>query len=128
MEKEVLKLERAPAPKGPYSQAVRAGPFLFISGQGPVDPKKGEILVNDVVGQTRQALENVKAILEESGSSLDKVVKANVYLSDIDDFSVMNEVYSEYFKENPPARTTIEASRLPFDIHVEIDVVALSGF
>jgi len=128
MEKEVLKLERAPAPKGPYSQAVRAGPFLFISGQGPVDPKKGKILVNDVVGQTRQALENVKAILEESGSSLDKVVKANVYLSDIDDFSVMNEVYSEYFKENPPARTTIEASRLPFDIHVEIDVVALSGF
>ena len=128
MEKEVLKLERAPAPKGPYSQAVRAGPFLFISGQGPVDPKKGKILVNDVVGQTRQALENVKAILEESGSSLDKVVKANVYLSDIDDFSAMNEVYSEYFKANPPARTTIEASRLPFDILVEIDVVALSGF
>ena len=128
MEKEVLKLERAPAPKGPYSQAVRAGPFLFISGQGPVDPKKGKILVNDVVGQTRQALENVKAILEESGSSLDRVVKANVYLSDIDDFSAMNEVYSEYFKANPPARTTIEASRLPFDILVEIDVVALSGF
>ena len=128
MEKEVLKLERAPAPKGPYSQAVRAGPFLFISGQGPVDPKKGRILVDDVVGQTRQTLENVKAILEESGSSLDRVVKANVYMSDIDDFSVMNEVYSEYFKENPPARTTIEASRLPFDILVEIDVVALSGF
>lgn len=128
MEKEVLKLERAPAPKGPYSQAVRAGPFLFISGQGPVDPKKGRILVDDVVGQTRQTLENVKAILEESGSSLDRVVKANVYMSDIDDFSAMNEVYSEYFKENPPARTTIEASRLPFDIHVEIDVVALSGF
>jgi len=128
MEKEVLKLERAPAPKGPYSQAVRAGPFLFISGQGPVDPKKGRILVDDVVGQTCQTLENVKAILEESGSSLDRVVKANVYLSDIDDFSAMNEVYSEYFKANPPARTTIEASRLPFDIHVEIDVVALSGF
>ena len=123
----MLKLERAPAPKGPYSQAVRAGPFLFISGQGPVDPKKGRILVDDVVGQTCQTLENVKAILEESGSSLDRVVKANVYLSDIDDFSAMNEVYSEYFKANPPARTTIEASRLPFDIHVEIDVVALSG-
>lgn len=127
MEKEALRLERAPTPKGPYSQAVRAGPFLFISGQGPVDPEEGKILVHDVVGQTRQTLENVKAILEESGSSLNKVVKANVYLSDIDDFTAMNEIYSEYFKEDPPARTTIQASRLPFDIHVEIDVIALSG-
>lgn len=123
-----MKLKRAPSPKGPYSQAVRAGPFLLISGQGPVDPKKGEILIHDVVGQTCQTLENIKTILEESGSSLNKVVKANVYLSDIDDFSAMNEVYSGYFEKDPPARTTIQASRLPFDILVEIDVIALSGF
>jgi len=106
---------------------VRAGPFLFISGQGPIDPERGEIIVHDVVGQTHQTLKNIKAILEESGSSLNKVVKANVYLSDIDDFSSMNGAYSVYFKGDPPARTTIQASRLPLGILIEIDVIALSG-
>jgi 2-iminobutanoate/2-iminopropanoate deaminase len=103
------------------------GPFLFISGQGPVDAKTGRILKLDIVGQTRQTLENLRAILEESGSSLDGVVKANVYLKDMDDFVAMNEVYSHFFTRGPPARTTIQASRLPFDTLVEIDVIALSG-
>lgn len=124
-DKEALKVEGAPIPRGPYSQAVRAGPFLFVSGQGPIDPKTGRVLELDIIGQTRQTLENIKTILEGSDSSLNKVVKANVYLKDMNHFSAMNEVYSRYFQEEPPARTTIQASRLPFDILVEIDVIAL---
>lgn len=122
-----MVVKGAPTPKGPYSHVVRAGPFLFISGQGPIDPKTGKMPNLDIVGQTRQVMENIKIILEESGSSLNRVVKANVYLKDINDFSYMNEVYSEYFSKDPPARTTIQAARLPFDTLVEIDVIALSG-
>lgn len=122
-----MVVKGAPTPKGPYSHVVRAGPFLFISGQGPIDPKTGKIPNLDTVGQTRQVMENIKIILEESGSSLNRVVKANVYLKDINDFSYMNGVYSEYFSKDPPARTTIQAARLPFDTLVEIDVIALSG-
>lgn len=126
MQKEILKIMGAPTPKGPYSLVVRAGPFLFVSGQGPIDPKTGEVSSEDIVGQTHQTLENIKVILEGSGSSLDKVVKVNVYLSDMDNFSVMNGVYSAYFSKDPPVRTTVEASRLPFDTLVEIDAIALA--
>lgn len=123
MVKEVVKTERAPTPIGPYSQAIKAGNFLFISGQGPIDPKTGKKIVGDVEEQTRQVLENIKGILEATGLTLESVVKVNVYLKDIKDFPKMNEVYKEYFKTNPPARTTVQAIP-PVDIDIEIDAIA----
>jgi len=123
MVKEIVKTNRAPAPIGPYSQAVRAGNLLFISGQGPIDPKTGKKVAGDIKEQTRQVLENIKGILEAAGLKLENVVKVNVYLRDISDFPKMNEVYKEYFKENHPARTTVQATP-PADIDVEIDAIA----
>ena len=123
MVKEVFKTNRAPAPIGPYSQAVRAGSLLFISGQGPIDPKTGKKVIGDIKEQTRQVLENIKVILEAAGLTLENVVKVNVYLRNMSDFPKMNEVYKEYFKENPPARTTVQAIP-PADIDVEIDAIA----
>ena len=125
MGKEVFKTDRAPAPIGPYSQAVRAGNLLFVSGQGPVDPKTRQVFKGDIKEQARVTLENVKAILEDAGTSLDNVVKATVFLANIEDYASVNEVYSQYFGENPPARTCIQAARLPGDISIEIEVVAL---
>jgi 2-iminobutanoate/2-iminopropanoate deaminase len=123
MVKEVFKTNRAPAPIGPYSQAVKAGSLLFISGQGPIDPKTGKKVAGDIKEQTRQVLENIKGILEAAGLTLENVVKVNVYLKNMSDFPKMNEVYKEYFKENPPARTTVQATP-PDDIDVEIDAIA----
>lgn len=123
MVKEIVKTNRAPAPIGPYSQAVRAGNLLFISGQGPIDPKTGKKVAGDIKEQTRQVLENIKGILEAAGLKLENVVKVNVYLRNISDFPKMNEVYKEYFKENHPARTTVQATP-PADIDVEIDAIA----
>jgi 2-iminobutanoate/2-iminopropanoate deaminase len=123
MVKEVFKTNRAPAPIGPYSQAVKAGGLLFISGQGPIDPKTGKKVAGDIKEQTRQVLENIKGILEAAGLTLENVVKVNVYLKNMSDFPKMNEVYKEYFKENPPARTTVQATP-PGDIDVEIDAIA----
>jgi 2-iminobutanoate/2-iminopropanoate deaminase len=123
MVKEVFKTNRAPAPIGPYSQAVKAGSLLFISGQGPIDPKTGKKVAGDIREQTRQVLENIKGILEAAGLTLENVVKVNVYLKNMSDFPKMNEVYKEYFKENPPARTTVQATP-PADIDVEIDAIA----
>jgi 2-iminobutanoate/2-iminopropanoate deaminase len=123
MVKEVFKTNRAPAPIGPYSQAVKAGSLLFISGQGPIDPKTGKKVAGDIKEQTRQVLENIKGILEAAGLTLENVVKVNVYLKNMSDFPKMNEVYKEYFKENPPARTTVQATP-PGDIDVEIDAIA----
>jgi 2-iminobutanoate/2-iminopropanoate deaminase len=123
MVKEVFKTNRAPAPIGPYSQAVKAGSLLFISGQGPIDPKTGKKVAGDIKEQTRQVLENLKGILEAAGLTLENVVKVNVYLKNMNDFPKMNEVYKEYFKENPPARTTVQATP-PGDIDVEIDAIA----
>jgi 2-iminobutanoate/2-iminopropanoate deaminase len=122
--KEVVRTDRAPAPIAPYSQGIVQGGFVFVSGQGPTDPKTGEIEKADVRKATRQTLENVKAILEAAGSSLEKVVKVNVYLRDINDFPAMNEVYGTYFKAAPPVRTTIQAAALPGGIPVEIDCIA----
>lgn len=123
MSKDVIRTENAPTPIGPYSQAIKAGNFLFISGQGPIDPKTGKKIVGDIKEQTRQVLENIKSILEAAGLTLENVVKVNVYLKNMNDFPKMNEVYKEYFKTNPPARTTVQAIP-PADIDVEIDAIA----
>jgi 2-iminobutanoate/2-iminopropanoate deaminase len=125
--KEIVVSDRLPAPKGPYSPAVKANGFVFVSGQGPVDPGTGELLRGTIEQETELVLSNIRAILEEAGSSLKLVVKTNVYLDRIEDFAAMNSVYATFFPNDPPARTTIEAANLPMGIGVEIDVIALAG-
>jgi len=124
--KEVISTAKAPKAIGPYSQAIRANGFVFVSGQIPFDPATGELVAGDVAQQTTRVLENLKAILEAAGSSLDHVVKTGVFLKDMNDFAAMNEVYARYFPKNPPARATVEVARLPRDVRVEIDLVALA--
>lgn len=123
-EKQVVNSPSLPAPKGPYSPAIRAGGFVFVSGQGPIRPDTGEVVKGSIAEQTRQVLENIKAILAAAGLGMDAVVKTTVYLADIRDFAAMNEVYATYFPADPPARTTIQAANLPLGIGVEIDAVA----
>lgn len=123
--KEIISTEKAPAAIGPYSQAVRAGGFLFLSGQISIDPVTGDVIRGNTDAQTRQALNNIGEILEETGKSFADVVKTTVFLTDIDDFAAMNKVYGEYFCADPPARSTIQVSRLPKDVNVEIEVIAL---
>ncbi len=125
-EKEIVASGKLPAPKGPYSPAVRAGGLVFVSGQGPADPATGQVMLGPVEEQTRLVLENVRAVLEAAGSSLSKVVKTTCYLQDIQDFAAMNEVYAGFFPSDPPARTTIQAANLPLGIAVEIDAIALA--
>jgi 2-iminobutanoate/2-iminopropanoate deaminase len=117
--------ELAPKAIGPYSQAVRANGFLFVSGQIPLDPKSQQVVGTTASVQTERVLENVKGILEAAGSAMDRVVKATVFLADMNDFAAMNEVYGRYFESDPPARSTIEASKLPRNVRVEIEVIAL---
>lgn len=124
MDKRVISTKNAPGAIGPYSQAIKAGNFVYTSGQLPINPATGE-LVNDIKEATAQSLDNVKAILEEAGTSLDKVVKTLVFLSDMKDFAAMNEVYAKYFTENAPARSAVQVAKLPKDAKVEIEVVAL---
>ena len=124
MNKEVISTNNAPGAIGPYSQAIKVGNFIYTSGQLPINSKNNE-LIEDIKNATAQCLENVKAVLEEAGTSMDKVVKTLVFLKDLNDFSDMNEIYASYFKENPPARSCIEVSKLPKDAIVEIEVVAL---
>lgn len=125
---KIIFTPNAPAAIGPYSQAVVSHGFAFVSGQIPIDPATGQIIhgdgEEDIAVQTRRVLENLKAVLESCGSSLAKVVKTTVYLKNMSEFALMNEVYARYFPANPPARATIEAARLPRDVHVEIDCVA----
>lgn len=116
--------DQAPKPIGPYSQAIVENGFVFCAGQGPTDPKTGKYTPADVQSETRQTFANMKAILEAAGSSLDKVVKCNVYLRDINDFQAMNEVYKTMFSTPYPARTTIQAGALPGNIAVEIECIA----
>ncbi|HET6283321.1 MAG TPA: RidA family protein [Polyangia bacterium] len=116
--------DKAPRPVGPYSQAIVEGDFIFLAGQGPGNPVTGQLEMGTIQEQTTRTLENIKAILEAAGTSLDKVVKCNVYLGDIDDFAAMNEVYKQYFTAPPPARTTIQAGALPGGIAVEIECIA----
>jgi len=121
--KNVVVTDRAPKPIGPYSQAVKANSFVYVSGQIAIDPKTGEFTPGDVKQQTERVLENLKAILEASGAPMNHVVKVTVYLKSMDDFAAMNEVYARYFTAAPPARSTVQVARLPKDALVEIDVV-----
>jgi 2-iminobutanoate/2-iminopropanoate deaminase len=123
--KEIISTEKGPRALGPYSQAVKANGFIFTAGQGPIDPGTGKPVEGDIAAQTARVMENLKTIVEAAGSSLDRAVKATVYLKDMQDFAAMNQVYGRYFPGNPPARTTIQAARLPLDIGVEIDLIAL---
>ena len=122
--KNVVTTDRGPKPIGPYSQAIKANGFIFVSGQVALDPKTSEMLAGDITQQTERVLENLKAIVEASGTQLNHVVKTTVYLKNMDDFAAMNEVYARYFTLSPPARSTVEAGRLPKDALVEIDVIA----
>jgi 2-iminobutanoate/2-iminopropanoate deaminase len=125
--REKIFTEHAPKPIGPYSQAIRAGGFLFASGQVGLDPATGKIVEGGVERQTERALENLKAVLAAAGLTLSAVVRTTVYLKDMGEFAAMNAVYALYFSADPPARSTIEAARLPLDARVEIDVIALAG-
>jgi len=123
--KQTLNTQNAPAAIGPYSQGVKVGNLIFTSGQLPINTETGE-LVTDIEGATKQSLDNVKAILESSGSSMDKVVKTVVFLKDMNDFVAMNTVYATYFQNNPPARSAVQVARLPKDAIVEIEAIALA--
>lgn len=125
MKLDAVHTDKAPAALGPYSQAMKVGNFLFLSGQIPVNPSTGELITSGIQDETRQCLENAKAILDEAGTSLGKVVKATVFIKDMDQFGKINEVYAEYFKENKPARSCVEVARLPKDINIEIEMIAV---
>ncbi len=127
MKKEAIWPKGGPEPKGPYSPAVVIGDLVFVSGQGPADAKTGEIVRGEISEQMKTTVENIRIILEGAGSSLENVVKVTVYLSDMGKFGEMNELYKEYFGPVYPARTTIQAGRLPLDIDIEIDVIAYRG-
>ena len=122
---KVISTKNAPAAMGAYSQAVISNGFAFLSGQIPLDPSTGQLIEGDVSAQTERVLENLKAVLDACGSSLDRVVKTTVYLKDMGEFARMNEAYARYFPANPPARATVEAARLPRDVRVEIDCIAI---
>lgn len=124
--KEVVATDKGPKAIGPYSQAIKANGFIHTAGQIPLDPATGQIVSGDISQQTKRVLENLKAIVEAAGASLDKTVKANVFLKDMNDFAAMNEVYGQYFSKNPPARSTVEVSRLPKDARIEIDLIVLA--
>lgn len=124
--RDVIATDRGPKAIGPYSQAIRANGFLFVSGQISLRPDTKELIEGDIRQQTRRALENLKAIVEAAGSSMEKVVKTTVYLKDMNDFTSMNEEYATFFPVNPPARATVEVARLPRDVRVEIELVALA--
>jgi 2-iminobutanoate/2-iminopropanoate deaminase len=122
--KRTVGTDSAPKAIGPYSQAVVHGGLAYLSGQIPLDPATGQIVAGGVAEQTRQVLQNLEAVLAACGSSLDRVLKTTVYLSDMEDFPAMNEVYARFFVDSPPARATIQAARLPRDARVEIDAIA----
>jgi len=124
---EPLTTKDAPAAIGPYSQAIRAGDFLFVSGQIPLDPATGSLIAGGIAEQTHRVLQNLGAILRSAGVSFDRVVKTTVYLADMSEFAAMNEVYGTYFPAPAPARATVQAARLPRDVKVEIDLIAYIG-
>ncbi len=122
--KQVIATEKAPKALGPYSQAVVWNGLAFLSGQIALDPATGQLIEGDVAAQTARVLDNLKSVLEAAGASLDQVLKTTVFLKDMGDFAKMNEVYGRYFAANPPARSTVEAARLPRDVRIEIDAIA----
>jgi 2-iminobutanoate/2-iminopropanoate deaminase len=124
--REVIATDAGPKAIGPYSQAIKANGFVFVSGQVPLDPATQQLIEGDVAAQTERVLQNLSGILQAAGSSLAQVVKAGVFLKNMSDFAVMNEVYGRYFTQTPPARSTVEVARLPKDVLVEIDVIALA--
>ena len=122
--KDIVLTDRGPKPIGPYSQAVKSNGLLFVSGQVAIDPRSNEFVPGDIRQQTERALENLKGILEASGANLHHVVKTTVFLTDMNDFAAMNEVYGRFFTAAPPARSTVQVARLPKDALVEIEVIA----
>ena len=124
--REVIATQDAPQAIGPYSQAIRANGFVFVSGQVAIDPATQQVIEGDISAQTDRVLRNLAGILQAAGTGLDKVVRATVFLKSMGDFAAMNAVYGKYFTASPPARSTVEVSRLPKDVAVEIDVIALA--
>ena len=124
--REVIATGQAPQAIGPYSQAIKAAGLIFTSGQVAIDPSTQQVISGDVSAQTEQVLKNVAAILQASGSSMDKVLRCTVFLKNMSDFAAINEVYARHFKQSPPARSTVEVARLPKDVLVEIDAIALA--
>jgi 2-iminobutanoate/2-iminopropanoate deaminase len=124
--REVISTKEGPQAIGPYSQAIRANGFVFVSGQVAIDPATQHVITGDIVAQTERVLKNLSAILKAAGSGLEKVVRSTVFLKNMSDFTAMNEVYGRYFTAQPPARSTVEVARLPKDVLVEIDVIALA--
>ncbi len=124
MEKKAIYTEKAPKPIGPYSQAIQAGPYLFLSGQIPIDPESGELVTGDIREQTRRVLENIKSILNSQGLEMDDLVKVTIYLKDLRNFSQINELYATYFSKTPPARSTLQVSDLPKNAEIEIEAIA----
>jgi 2-iminobutanoate/2-iminopropanoate deaminase len=124
--KEAISTDHGPRAIGPYSQAIRANGFVFVSGQIALDPRTQQLVPGDISAQTERVLENLKGIVEAAGSSMDKVVRTTVFLLDMNEFAAMNEVYAQYFSRSAPARSTVQAARLPRDVRVEIDLIALA--
>jgi 2-iminobutanoate/2-iminopropanoate deaminase len=124
--RETISTKHAPQAIGPYSQAIRANGFIFVSGQVAIDPATQQVMTGDVAVQTDRVIRNLSHILESAGSNLDKVVRSTVFLKNMDDFPAMNTVYAKFFNAAPPSRSTVEVSRLPKDVLVEIDVIALA--
>ncbi|MHA2379536.1 MAG: RidA family protein [Candidatus Thorarchaeota archaeon] len=125
MSREVVSSEKTPKAIGPYSQAIKAGGFVFCSGQIPFNPDTGELVLGSIAEQTRQVLSNIKSVLQTAGTTMGKVVKVTVFLKDMNDFSEMNSEYSEWFPEEPPARAAVQVARLPKDVGIEIEAIAL---
>ncbi|MGQ9925865.1 MAG: RidA family protein [Chloroflexaceae bacterium] len=126
MHRTVISTERAPAAIGPYSQAIAAGSLIFLSGQLPIDPATGALIDGDIAAMTRQIFRNIETVLAAAGSTLSKVVKVTVFLTDLNDFQEMNAAYAEFFTHDPPARSTVQVARLPRDARIEIEVIALA--
>ncbi len=124
MERTAVSTEKAPKAMGPYSQGIRAGDFVFCAGQAGLDPATGKLVEGGIEAETRRVLQNLSAVLEQAGTSMRNVVKTTVFLADMDEFKAMNAVYAEFFPSVPPARTTVQVSRLPAGARVEIDVIA----
>ena len=127
MRKQPVRTERAPAAIGPYSQAIKAGGFLFISGQIPIDPETGEVVQGDTSVQAERVLYNIRNIVDDSGATMLDIVRTTIFLKDMGDFAAVNEVYGKFFSTDPPARVTVEVSRLPKDVKIEIEAVAWIG-
>lgn len=127
MPRDIVATERAPKAIGPYSQAVKTKDLIFVSGQLPIDPSTGEVVTGDIQDQTRQAMQNLGAILAAAGSSYDRIVKTTLYIADMDQFGTINDVYAGFFTGQPPARACVEVGRLPRDVGIEVEAVALHG-